>query len=142
MVLVMSPSAGQTSADDRRAPAVASSDPGTDFGFRRVAPDEKARLVKGVFESVAARYDLMNDLMSWGVHRLWKTALMDRLRPQPGMRLVDVGGGTGDIALRFLKRGGASVTVIDASTAMLAVGRDRAVDEGVIDGIAWVCGDA
>ncbi len=74
------------------------------FGFRTVNAGEKAGLVRGVFNSVASRYDLMNDLMSGGVHRIWKSVLLDRLAPQPGQRLLDVAGGTGDVAIGFLKR--------------------------------------
>ncbi len=112
------------------------------FGFRSVPEGEKASLVRGVFGRVASRYDLMNDLMSLGVHRLWKAAMMDWLNPRPGMALLDVGGGTGDIAFRFLERGGGHVFVCDITTAMVAVGRDRAVDRGILDGITWICGDA
>ena len=114
----------------------------THFGYTDVGIDEKAGLVKGVFDSVAPRYDLMNDLMSMGVHRLWKSALIDALNPQGGMQLIDVGGGTGDIAFRFLDRGGDTVTVCDINDEMLEVGRDRAIDRGVLEGISWVNGDA
>jgi len=124
-----------TGSDDKK-------DKMTHFGFRDVAEDEKASLVGDVFRSVAPRYDLMNDLMSLGVHRLWKAALMDLLKPRPGMRLLDVGGGTGDMALRFLKRGGERVTVCDINEDMLATGRDRAMDRGILDGIEWITGDA
>ena len=116
--------------------------PETDFGFRRVAEDEKASLVRGVFDSVAPHYDLMYDLMSLGVHRLWKRALMDWLAPKPDMTLLDVGGGTGDIAFRFLKRGGGRVRVVDINEEMLEQGRARAVDRGILEGIEWVQGDA
>ena len=74
------------------------------FGFRRVDAAEKPQLVRGVFERVAGRYDLMNDLMSGGIHRLWKAALVDWLAPRPGQLLLDVAGGTGDIARRFLAK--------------------------------------
>jgi demethylmenaquinone methyltransferase/2-methoxy-6-polyprenyl-1,4-benzoquinol methylase len=114
----------------------------THFGFRTVREAEKASLVGAVFDSVAGRYDLMNDLMSGGVHRWWKSAMIDWLNPRPGMRLLDVGGGTGDIALRFRERGGGPVTVLDINREMLAVGRDRAIDRGALDGLQWVCGDA
>jgi demethylmenaquinone methyltransferase/2-methoxy-6-polyprenyl-1,4-benzoquinol methylase len=116
----------------------------TDFGFRRVAIEDKARLVRQVFDSVADRYDLMNDLMSGGVHRLWKSYLIDRLNPRPGQRLVDIAGGTGDIALRFLDRAGAdaSAFVCDINEAMLQRGRDRAIDAGRLAGIDWIVGDA
>ena len=76
----------------------------TDFGFRRVPEGEKAPLVRAVFDSVAARYDLMNDLMSAGIHRWWKDEMVAALKPRPGQRLLDVAGGTGDIALRALPR--------------------------------------
>ncbi len=107
-----------------------------------MAEDQKAPLVRDVFDSVASRYDLMNDLMSLGVHRWWKDALIDWLKPRPGMALVDVGGGTGDIAFRFMKRGGGPVYVVDVNAEMLSVGRDRAVDRGHLDGVTWIGGDA
>jgi demethylmenaquinone methyltransferase / 2-methoxy-6-polyprenyl-1,4-benzoquinol methylase len=114
------------------------------FGFRRVEAGEKPALVRGVFERVAGRYDLMNDLMSGGVHRLWKASLIDRLAPRPGELLLDVAGGTGDIAFRFLGRAGpgASAIVCDLTPAMLAVGRDRAIDRGIVAGVDWLAGDA
>ncbi|MFQ5533812.1 MAG: bifunctional demethylmenaquinone methyltransferase/2-methoxy-6-polyprenyl-1,4-benzoquinol methylase UbiE [Sphingomonadales bacterium] len=123
----------------------------THFGFRQVAIGDKADLVRGVFGSVASRYDIMNDLMSGGIHRLWKSAMMDWLSPRPSMHLVDVAGGTGDIAFRFLDRasrtektGGtrASVTICDLSRKMLEVGRARARTKGYGDRIGWVCTDA
>lgn len=120
-------------------------DPGrstTHFGYREVPEHEKASLVREVFDSVADRYDLMNDLMSLGIHRLWKTVFVDWLKPRPGMRLLDVGGGTGDVAFKFLERGGGHVTVCDINAEMLGVGRTRAVDRGRLRGIEWVCGDA
>jgi len=117
------------------------------FGFRDVPAAEKAGMVREVFESVAPRYDLMNDLMSGGVHRLWKNALVDKVNPRPGESLLDVAGGTGDIAFRLLQRvadkgGEAEVTVCDINTAMLGVGRDRAVDRGLLRGLSWATGDA
>lgn len=116
----------------------------TDFGFRRVSEDEKTRLVRGVFEGVAGRYDLMNDLMSGGIHRLWKAQLIARLDPRPGETLLDLAGGTGDIARHFLRRAGpgARAIVCDLTAAMVAVGRDRAIDRGILGGIAWVVGNA
>ena len=114
----------------------------THFGFRTVAVEEKASLVREVFDSVAERYDLMNDLMSGGIHRLWKAAFLDWLRPRPGMTLLDVGGGTGDIAFGFKKRGGGKALVCDINREMLSVGRDRALDRNLIGGLGWVCGDA
>ncbi len=138
--------AGQNGGDDRGNVPVheqgTPARPTTHFGYRSVAEDEKAPLVKDVFSSVAERYDLMNDLMSMGIHRLWKAAMLDWLHPTPTMRLLDVGGGTGDIALRFCERGGGSVVVVDINEEMLSVGRDRAIDAGRSQKIAWLCGDA
>jgi demethylmenaquinone methyltransferase/2-methoxy-6-polyprenyl-1,4-benzoquinol methylase len=118
------------------------------FGYRDVPATEKAGMVRQVFDSVAPRYDLMNDLMSAGVHRLWKTALVDVLNPRSGEKFLDVAGGTGDVAFRILRRqmdkggGRPDVTVCDVNAAMLAVGRDRAVDRGLLKGIRWTTGDA
>jgi demethylmenaquinone methyltransferase / 2-methoxy-6-polyprenyl-1,4-benzoquinol methylase len=114
----------------------------THFGFKTVPAEAKSGMVRDVFDSVAPKYDIMNDLMSAGVHRLWKNALISQLRPRAGMCLLDVGGGTGDIALRFLKAGGGSVSVVDINEEMLAVGRDRAIDRGILDNITWTPGDA
>jgi demethylmenaquinone methyltransferase/2-methoxy-6-polyprenyl-1,4-benzoquinol methylase len=115
---------------------------GADFGFRRVDAADKPGLVRDVFDSVAARYDLMNDLMSGGVHRLWKQAMVEWLGPRPGWHVLDVAGGTGDIALRLLDRAALRVTVCDLTAKMLSTGRDRALDQGRTTGITWVCGDA
>jgi demethylmenaquinone methyltransferase/2-methoxy-6-polyprenyl-1,4-benzoquinol methylase len=112
------------------------------FGFRDVDASEKPGLVRGVFSSVAARYDLMNDLMSGGIHRLWKASLIDQLRPHGRQHLLDVAGGTGDIAFRALAKGGGRVTVCDLTESMVRVGRDRAMDRGMLGGIDWVVGDA
>ena len=114
------------------------------FGAEAVAPEAKARRVRAVFDSVAKRYDLMNDLMSGGVHRLWKEAMLDWLAPRPGYRYLDVAGGTGDIAERLLNRtkGAASVTLTDINEAMLGVGRDRALDAGWVGPIAYAVADA
>ncbi|HXZ02553.1 MAG TPA: bifunctional demethylmenaquinone methyltransferase/2-methoxy-6-polyprenyl-1,4-benzoquinol methylase UbiE [Stellaceae bacterium] len=115
----------------------------TDFGYRRVKAEDKGRLVRAVFDSVAPRYDLMNDLMSAGIHRLWKAELIDWLAPRRGQVLLDVAGGTGDIAQRFLARAGEAQAVIcDVNQSMLVQGRNRAIDAGRLAGIAWVCGDA
>lgn len=115
----------------------------THFGFRDVAEDQKAGLVHGVFSRVASRYDLMNDLMSAGAHRLWKAAMMDWLAPRDGQRLLDVAGGTGDIAFRFLERApSASVTVCDMTEAMLTEGRHRAEAARLASRLDWVVGDA
>ena len=112
------------------------------FGFKDVSADEKTGMVHDVFASVASKYDLMNDLMSLGVHRFWKSAMLDWLAPQPGLRMVDVGGGTGDITFRWLERGGGPVNVVDYSPEMIGVGRDRAIDKGILDGITWSVGNA
>jgi demethylmenaquinone methyltransferase/2-methoxy-6-polyprenyl-1,4-benzoquinol methylase len=115
----------------------------THFGFRDVPEAEKAGMVHGVFSSVASKYDLMNDLMSGGVHRLWKDAMMDWLAPRNGQRILDVAGGTGDIAFRFLKRApGASAMVCDMTEAMLVEGRKRAEAGQMADRLGWVTGDA
>ncbi|MCR8724375.1 bifunctional demethylmenaquinone methyltransferase/2-methoxy-6-polyprenyl-1,4-benzoquinol methylase UbiE [Frigidibacter sp. ROC022] len=119
------------------------SDKTTHFGNREVPESEKAGLVHGVFSSVAGRYDLMNDLMSGGIHRLWKDAMMDWLAPRPSQRLLDVAGGTGDIAFRFLKRArGGSAVVCDMTEAMLVEGRKRAEAARLADSLDWVVGDA
>ena len=121
----------------------ASSDRTTHFGFQTVAEGEKAGMVHGVFTRVANRYDIMNDLMSAGIHRLWKDAMMDWLAPRPGQRLLDVAGGTGDIAFRFLKRArGATATVLDMTESMLVEGRKRADAEDMADRLGWIVGDA
>ncbi|MFP4044436.1 MAG: bifunctional demethylmenaquinone methyltransferase/2-methoxy-6-polyprenyl-1,4-benzoquinol methylase UbiE [Rhodosalinus sp.] len=115
----------------------------THFGFETVPEAEKAGRVKGVFTSVAARYDVMNDLMSAGIHRVWKDAMMDWLAPRPGQHLLDVAGGTGDIAFRFLRRAGeARVTVLDLTESMLEEGRRRAEAQRLGDRLDWVAGDA
>jgi demethylmenaquinone methyltransferase/2-methoxy-6-polyprenyl-1,4-benzoquinol methylase len=115
----------------------------TDFGFREVGEDEKTRLVREVFDHVAGRYDLMNDLMSGGIHRRWKAELIDRLKPRPNEILLDVAGGTGDIARRFLRRAkSGQVIVCDINAAMVSAGRDRALDDGILNGITWLVGDA
>lgn len=120
--------------------------PTASFGFREVPEDEKEGLVREVFNSVAHKYDVMNDLMSAGVHRLWKDAMVEWLNPQPGQDFLDVAGGTGDIAFRIAElarsRGGeAAITVCDINAEMLAEGRRRAAEMGET-GIRWVCGDA
>jgi demethylmenaquinone methyltransferase/2-methoxy-6-polyprenyl-1,4-benzoquinol methylase len=115
----------------------------THFGFRDVPEEDKAGLVHEVFSSVASRYDLMNDAMSLGVHRVWKDAMIDWLAPRPGLRLLDVAGGTGDIAFRVLRRAeGARATVLDMTEAMLVEGRRRAEAEALEGRLDWVAGDA
>ena len=112
------------------------------FGYRDVDAAQKPGLVRGVFSSVAARYDLMNDLMSGGVHRLWKATLIDQVRPRADRHLLDVAGGTGDVAFRFLEAGGGRVTVCDLTEGMVRVGRDRALDKGLLAPLDWMVGDA
>lgn len=135
------------------------------FGNRAVDPRDKTRLVRGVFSSVAGRYDLMNDLMSAGIHRLWKSAFVDLVRPAPGERLLDVAGGTGDIAVRLLDRAAAtardrsarpdeddppaddpaspaSVVICDLSPEMVAIARDRTIDRGTVSGLSFAVGNA
>ncbi|HZD26228.1 MAG TPA: class I SAM-dependent methyltransferase [Alphaproteobacteria bacterium] len=112
------------------------------FGFREIPAAEKASRVRAVFDSVARRYDLMNDLMSGGLHRLWKDAFVTWLRPRAGMHLVDLAGGTGDIAFRFRRAGGGPVIVTDINAAMLSVGRGRAERRRLSEGLTWLCGDA
>ena len=123
----------------------------TFFGDRTVPLGEKQGLVRDVFRSVAGRYDLMDDLMSGGIHRLWKTQMVNWLNPQGPMDIVDVAGGTGDIAFRMWKRlntdnsqgdRASSITVCDLTHEMVRVGRDRAFDQGITSGIEWVTGDA
>ncbi|AUM74919.1 bifunctional demethylmenaquinone methyltransferase/2-methoxy-6-polyprenyl-1,4-benzoquinol methylase UbiE [Paracoccus jeotgali] len=115
----------------------------THFGFQTVDEDQKAGLVHGVFSRVASRYDVMNDLMSVGVHRVWKNAMMDWLAPRDGQHLLDMAGGTGDIAFRFLDRApGARVTVCDMTENMLIEGRKRAQAQALADRLGWVTGDA
>ena len=115
----------------------------THFGFETVSEADKADLVHGVFGSVASKYDIMNDVMSGGVHRIWKDAMMDWLAPRAGQRLLDVAGGTGDISFRFLKRAGrAHATVLDLTEAMLIEGRKRAEAAQMYDQLDWVVGDA
>src|SRR6056297_733085 len=115
----------------------------THFGFQDVPEGEKAGRVRGVFGSVASKYDVMNDAMSFGIHRIWKDAMMDWLTPRPGQRLLDVAGGTGDISFRFLKRAGAGhATVLDLTEPMLIEGRKRAEAEAMEGSLDWVVGDA
>ena len=110
----------------------------TDFGFQKVAEDEKARKVARVFDSVAGRYDLMNDLMSAGLHRLWKRFAVAQSLVRPGDRVLDIAGGTADLARLFARRVGAGgeVVLTDINAAMLKIGRDRLLDDGIIAPVA------
>lgn len=115
----------------------------THFGFQTVDEDAKAGMVHEVFSSVASRYDVMNDLMSMGIHRIWKNAMMDWLAPRNNQHLLDVAGGTGDIAFRFLDRApDARVTVCDMTESMLIEGRKRGEAADKADHLSWVTGDA
>jgi demethylmenaquinone methyltransferase/2-methoxy-6-polyprenyl-1,4-benzoquinol methylase len=121
---------------------------GATFGYRDVDPAEKPGLVRGVFDRVAGRYDLMNDLMSAGVHRLWKDAAAARLNPQPGETIIDCAGGTGDMARRFAALSGraaarrgadsAKIVIVDYNAEMVAAGLARGGDEQIL----WAVGDA
>jgi demethylmenaquinone methyltransferase/2-methoxy-6-polyprenyl-1,4-benzoquinol methylase len=104
----------------------------TDFGFERVARGEKARRVRGVFDSVAGRYDLMNDLMSAGAHRVWKRFTLSLTNLRPGQRALDVAGGTGDLAAGLARQVGelGIVVLADINAAMIERGRDRLIDQG------------
>jgi demethylmenaquinone methyltransferase/2-methoxy-6-polyprenyl-1,4-benzoquinol methylase len=112
------------------------------FGDRPVNPSEKTGLVRGVFDKVASRYDLMNDLMSAGVHRAWKARFIRALRPRPHEMLLDVAAGTGDIAAGWRKAGGGPALLCDINEAMLSQGRDRAFDRARISGMSWAVGNA
>lgn len=123
----------------------------TQFGTKTVTPEEKTNLVHGVFDSVASNYDLMNDLMSGGLHRLWKDTFVRRIRPKPSEKFLDVAGGTGDIAFRIKRKIEATrprdhentnITICDLTPAMLEVGRDRAIDHGWVNGFEWITGNA
>ena len=114
----------------------------THFGYQTVPEADKAGMVHGVFTRVASKYDIMNDLMSAGMHRLWKDAMMDWLAPRAGQRLLDVAGGTGDVAFRFLKRGGGAAVVLDLTEGMLVSGRQRAEADQMAGRLDWVVGDA
>ncbi|HEY3532173.1 MAG TPA: bifunctional demethylmenaquinone methyltransferase/2-methoxy-6-polyprenyl-1,4-benzoquinol methylase UbiE [Casimicrobiaceae bacterium] len=106
----------------------------TDFGYQRVSPDEKTRRVRGVFDSVARRYDVMNDLMSFGLHRGWKRFTLEVSGVRAGQRVLDLAGGTGDLAKLFAQRVGTRGSVVhtDVNAAMLEAGRDRLLDEGFV----------
>lgn len=137
-----------TNAESHGAADAQTGDATVDFGFERVGRAQKATLVRGVFDRVAARYDLMNDLMSAGVHRLWKSLFLDLLAPKAGERLIDVAGGTGDIARAFLSRadrrgaqdGETRAVICDINERMLRAGRARA--DVVGDRLTRVAGDA
>jgi len=115
----------------------------THFGFETVREDEKAGRVQGVFTSVASKYDIMNDVMSVGIHRIWKEAMMDWLAPRAGQKLLDVAGGTGDVSFKFLGRAGSGHAIVcDITESMLVAGRQRAEAESMSGSLDWVVGDA
>ncbi len=114
----------------------------THFGYKQVDEEQKQGLVRGVFDAVASRYDIMNDLMSAGLHRLWKNDMVTMLAPRPGMHILDVAGGTGDIAFRIRERADCHVTVCDINYEMLSEGRNRAIDKNLLTGLDWLCGNA
>jgi demethylmenaquinone methyltransferase/2-methoxy-6-polyprenyl-1,4-benzoquinol methylase len=114
----------------------------TDFGFRQVPREAKKPLVRAVFDSVAPRYDLMNDLMSLGVHRAWKRVFVTTLDPRPGRTLLDLAGGTGDISFAWLERGGGPAVLSDINAAMLGVAGDRAMRRGHVGSVALLVADA
>jgi demethylmenaquinone methyltransferase / 2-methoxy-6-polyprenyl-1,4-benzoquinol methylase len=113
-----------------------------DFGFKTVEREQKRRLVRDVFDSVAGKYDVMNDLMSLGVHRLWKRDFIEALGPQPNRTLLDLAGGTGDITAGWLKRGGGKAILSDINVSMLSVGRDRILARGMIADVSLLVTDA
>jgi demethylmenaquinone methyltransferase/2-methoxy-6-polyprenyl-1,4-benzoquinol methylase len=113
-----------------------------DFGYRQVSPAQKRALVHDVFARVARRYDLMNDLMSLGVHRAWKRRFVASLGPRPGLRLLDLAGGTGDIAFGWRARAGGFAILADVNPAMLTVAHARAVGRGLLGNLALLCTDA
>ena len=121
-----------------------STDETTDFGYERVRKEEKAGRVREVFDSVASRYDLMNDLMSGGMHRLWKRFTIELSSVRPGQTVLDIAGGTGDLAAKFSQRVGPEGHVIlaDINAAMLSVGRDRLIDKGALNNISVSQADA
>lgn len=114
----------------------------TDFGFRSVRKEEKKNLVRAVFDSVAGKYDVMNDIMSLGIHRVWKRIFVTELGPQPGLRLLDLAGGTGDITFGWLKGGGGPAIMTDINSSMLSVGRDRAINQGLVSDLSFCVVDA
>jgi demethylmenaquinone methyltransferase/2-methoxy-6-polyprenyl-1,4-benzoquinol methylase len=114
----------------------------THFGFRDVPVAEKKPMVRAVFDSVARRYDVMNDLMSLGIHRAWKSVFTTRLDPRPNRTLLDLAGGTGDITLRWRQAGGGPAILSDINESMLTTGRDRLTARGHAEGIAFLVADA
>ncbi|QDH25709.1 class I SAM-dependent methyltransferase [Neokomagataea tanensis] len=114
----------------------------TDFGYRSVPRAQKKTMVREVFESVAGKYDVMNDVMSLGIHRVWKRILISQLNPRPHLKLLDLAGGTGDITFGWARAGGGPAILSDINAAMLDVGRDRAIKAGLIDQVECCVVDA
>lgn len=112
------------------------------FGFKQVNFDEKPDLVRGIFSSVASNYDIMNDFMSGGVHRIWKNNFVSKIENKEECNLIDVAGGTGDISFRFIDAGGMHSTVCDLTASMVEEGRKRAINKGYFGKIDWKVGDA
>jgi demethylmenaquinone methyltransferase/2-methoxy-6-polyprenyl-1,4-benzoquinol methylase len=127
-----------------KAPASAAASPSVDFGYEQVPPGEKARRVRAVFDSVADKYDIMNDLMSAGVHRLWKRYTLGQTGLRPGMAALDVAGGTGDLAAGMAEQVGDKGLVVlsDINAAMLEVGRDRLLDRGILRNVQFTLANA
>lgn len=118
-----------------------------DFGFKNIKKSQKKSMVGEVFSSVASKYDLMNDLMSAGMHRLWKSRMVENIQPFEGAKLLDIAGGTGDISFRFIKNAkkkgiNVSVTISDINKNMLEEGRQRAIDSNILSGVEWKIADA
>ena len=114
----------------------------TDFGYRSVPREAKKPMVRAVFDSVAPKYDLMNDLMSLGIHRVWKRIFVSALGPRPGLSLLDLAGGTGDISFGWLRAGGGPAILSDINGSMLSVGRDRALSNGLVSRLGFLVADA
>jgi len=114
----------------------------TDFGFRRVPRAAKSGMVRAVFDSVASRYDVMNDLMSLGIHRVWKSMLVTALDPRPGQTLLDLAAGSGDVGLAWLEAGGGRALLSDVNASMLAMARDRALTRGLVGDASLLVADA
>ncbi len=127
-----------------QGPAPVSAQDKTHFGFQQVAKQQKASLVAGVFDSVAAKYDLMNDVMSFGIHRLWKRYTLDCANVRVGNKVLDIAGGTGDLAARFSQIVGpkGEVVLADINHSMLSVGRDKLRDRGLVNNLSYVQADA
>ncbi len=140
----------ESESQSQSSPESSDSKPQIDFGFKSVAWNEKASMVRGVFDRVAARYDLMNDLISLGLHRLWKREIVASLNLKSGMNIMDLAGGTGDIMRLIIRESerlnldlnSMQFMIADINAAMMEVGRGRLIDDGILTPIQWLCGDA